>query len=101
MTMMLRMQSCYGVQSNLFLLSWSPLLSEMIIVYPSLYALRLDLILSNLSARQCSTSNDQKPFFTFINSRIIEVLVRVNLVILLLSMFGLLLTAPGLERGTR
>ena len=28
-------------------------------------------------------------------------LVRVNLVILLLSMFGLLLTAPGLERGTR
>ena len=55
MTMMLRMQSCYGVQSNLFPLYWSPLLSEMIIVYPSLYAIRLDLILSylvNLSARQ-------------------------------------------------
>ena len=27
---------------------WSPLLSEIIIVYPSLYAIRLDLILSNL-----------------------------------------------------
>ena len=53
MTMMLRMQSCYGVQSNLFLLSWSSLLSEMIIVYPSLHAIRLDLILSNLSARKC------------------------------------------------
>ena len=44
----LRMRLC-----RVFVLCWSPLLSEMIIVYPSLYTLRLDLTLSNLSARQC------------------------------------------------
>ena len=34
----------------------TPLLSEIIIVYPSLYAIRLDLILSNLSARHIGTN---------------------------------------------